>query len=100
MERLEAKVKSLASEKQSMIKEMHHMLVAMHSHLDQIVGNQNCDHTKSSHNQGEMERSNDQTKYGPTSSSCVISPKVAKLDSSCFNGTGGSQNSSKDCKSL
>jgi hypothetical protein len=76
------------------------MLVAMHSHLDQIVGNQNCDQTKSSHNQGEMERSNDQTKYGPTSSSCVISPKVAKLDSSCFNGIGGSQNSSKDCKSL
>ena len=91
IERLEAKVKSLASEKQSMIKEMHQMLVAMHSHLDQVVGNQSCDHIKTSHNQGEMGRPNDdQTKYGPTSSSCVISPNVAKLDSSCFNGNEGS----------
>jgi hypothetical protein len=70
------------------------MFVAMHSHLDQIVGNRSYDHTKSSHKQGEMERSNDQTKHGPTNSSCVISPKVAKLDSSCFNRNGGSQNSS------
>ena len=91
IERLEAKVKGLASKKQSIIKEMHQMLVAMHSHLDQIVGNQSCDHIKTSHNQGEMGRPNDdQTKYGPTSSSCVISPNVAKLDSSCFNGNEGS----------
>ena len=86
------------------------MLVGMHARLDQflgnnaclyqIMGNQSCDHAKISHKQGEMERSNDQTKYGRTSSSCVISPKVEKLDSSCFNGNGGSQNSSKDCRSL
>ena len=34
------------------------------------------------------------------SSSCVIIPKVAKLDSLCLNGNGGSQNTSKDCRSL
>ena len=34
------------------------------------------------------------------SSSCVIIPKVAKLDSLCLNGNGGSQNTSKDCRFL
>jgi hypothetical protein len=48
--------------------------------LDRIVGNQSCDPIKSSHNQGEMERSNKQTKCGLTNSRCVINPKVAKLD--------------------
>ena len=53
--------------------------------LDQIVGNQNCDHAKSSHKQGEMRGSN----QGLTNSSCVIFPKVAIIESSCFNGIGG-----------
>jgi hypothetical protein len=57
------------------------MLVSMLAHLDQFlgnptrldqtVGNQSCDPTKSSHNQGEMERSNNQTKHGPTNSSVL-----------------------------
>jgi hypothetical protein len=82
MERLEAKFKSLALELQSMLKEMQQMLVAMlacidqflgnPTRLDQTVSNQSCDPTKSSHNQGEMERSNNQTKHEPTNSRCVI----------------------------
>ena len=32
--------------------------------------------------------------------SCVIIPKVEKLDSLCLNGNGGSQNTRKDCTSL
>ena len=109
MEQLEAKVKSLASEQQSMLKEMQQMLVVMLAHLDQFlgnptrldrtVGNQSCDPTKSSHNQGEMERSNKQTKCGLTNSRCAINPKVAKLDISGFNDNRGSHNTSKDCRS-
>ncbi len=32
--------------------------------------------------------------------SCVIIPKVEKLDFLCLNGNGGSQNTRKDCRSL
>ena len=39
MEQLEAKVKSLASEQQSMLKEMQQMLVVMLARLDQFLGN-------------------------------------------------------------
>ena len=95
MEPLETKVKSLASEQQ-MFKEMQEMLVVMLARIDQYLGNpmrldqtisnQSCDPTKSSHNQGEMERSNKQTKCGLTNSRCVINPKVAKLDILSFNG--------------
>ena len=109
IEQLEAKVKSLASEQQSMLKEMQQMLVVMLARLDQFLGNptrldqsfnnQSCDPTKSSHNQGEMERSNKQTKCGLTNSRCVINPKEAKLDISSFNGNGGSHKTSKDCRS-
>ena len=108
MEPLETKVKSLASEQQ-MFKEMQEMLVVMLARIDQYLGNpmrldqtisnQSCDPTKSSHNQGEMERSNKQTKCGLTNSRCVINPKVAKLDISSFNGNGGSHNTRKDCRS-
>jgi hypothetical protein len=58
IEQLEAKVKSLASEQQSMLKEMQQMLVVMLARLDQFlgnptrldqtVGNQSCDPTKNS----------------------------------------------------
>ena len=109
IEQLEAEVKSLASKQQSMLKEMQQMLVVMLARLDQFLGNptrldqsfnnQSCDPTKSSHNQGEMERSNKQTKCGLTNSRCVINPKVAKLDILSFNGNGGSHNTSKDCRS-
>ena len=109
MEQLEAKQQSLASKQQSMIKEMDQMLVAMlacldrflgnPTSLDRTAGNQSCDPTKSSHNQGEMERSNKQTKCGLTNSRCVINPKVAKLDISSFNGNGESHNTRKDCRS-
>jgi hypothetical protein len=88
-----------------MIKEMHQMLVAMLARLDQFlgnptgldqtVGNQSCGPTKSSQNQGEMERSNNQTKHGPMNSRCVISPKASKPDSSCFDDKEGSQKNKK-----
>ena len=81
------------------------MLVAMLARLDQFIGNptrldqtvsnQSCGPTKSSHNQGEMERSNNKTKHGPTSSRCVISPKASKADSSCFNDNEGLQKNKK-----
>jgi hypothetical protein len=96
----------MEQEQQSMFKEMQQILVVMlarldqylgnPTRLDQTVGNQSCDPTKSSHNQGEMERSNKQTKCGLTNSRCVINPKVAKLDISSFNGNGGSHNTRKD----
>jgi hypothetical protein len=96
-------------QEQSMLKEMQQILVVMLAHLDQYLGNpthldqtvgdQSCDPTKSPHNQGEMERSNKQTKCGLTNSRCVINPKVAKLDISSFNGNGGSHNTRKDCRS-
>jgi hypothetical protein len=96
-------------QEQSMLKEMQQILVVMlarldqylgnPTHLDQTVGDQSCDPTKSPHNQGEMERSNKQTKCGLTNSRCVINPKVAKLDISSFNGNGGSHNTRKDCRS-
>ena len=108
MHPLETKVKSLASEQQ-MLKEMQQMLVVMLARLDQYlgnptcldqtVGNQSCDPSKSPHNQGEMERSNKQTKCGLTNLRCVINPKVAKLDISSFNDNGESHNTSKDCRS-